>query len=362
MKLKFAALSSAVVVGAFASGGAMAAGPTVSEVLANSGVTANGWISGSYVYGTNDVGGGSESLLGHAFDAQTDSFQLNQAVVNLSALPKEGFGGLVTLLAGEDAQIINGAYGDGDNKFVVNQAFIQYASGALTVIGGRFNTLSGAEVIADPLNANLSRSLLFVNAEPLVHTGVRASYKVNDMFTGFLGVNNSTGGAADDGDRRKTLEAGGFITVSPTVSVGVYDYYGDESKTNTTNLLDAVVTWQVTSALQLVLNADYDTFDNDGAPDPEITGVAGYINYKISDLYRVSVRAETIEFDDDVNGTKNQRVNAYTLTGGYSPAKNFDLLVEGRIDDANEDIFVDGGDPDDQQPELAIKGIYKFGL
>jgi predicted porin len=176
-------------------------------------------------------------------------------------------------------------------------------------------------------------------------------------------VNNSAvSGAADDPDRRKTAEVGGLFTVSPAVSLGIYDYYGDESKSNTTNLLDAVVTWQVTSALQLVLNADYDSFDNDGAPDPEITGVAGYINYKISNLYRVSVRAETIEFDDDVKGTKNGRVNAYTLTGGYSPAKNFDLLVEGRIDDANQKIFVDGSKFDDQQPELAIKGIYKFGL
>src|SRR5690349_7431719 len=115
MKLKQAVFGSAVIAGAFVSGGAMAAGPGISEVLANSGVTANGWISGSYVYGFNEVSAEPElndnGLFLHAFDAQTDSFQLNQAVLNLSALPTEGFGGLVTLLAAEDAEVINGSYG-----------------------------------------------------------------------------------------------------------------------------------------------------------------------------------------------------------------------------------------------------------
>jgi hypothetical protein len=363
MKLNRALMGCAVGVATLA-GPAMAAGPTISEVLANSGITANGWISGSYIYGSNEVAGEPE-LIGHAFDAQTDSFQLNQAVLNISALPTEGFGGLVTLLAGEDAELIAGSYGDGNSrKIVANQAYVQYASGALTVIGGRYNTLAGAEVIADPLNANVTRSLLFSIPEPLVHTGVRASYKVSDQFTGYLGLANSAlAGAADDFDRRKTLELGGYFALTPAIGIGVYDYYGDEVKGNTTNILDAVVTWQVSPALQLVLNGDWQKQDNDdGGADPEITGVAGYANYKISDRYRASLRIESVELDSDGPGDSTVRVESYTLTFGYAPAKNFELIGEGRVDSADEDVFIDDADPEDTQPELALKGIYKFGL
>ena len=48
------------------------------------------------------------------------------------------------------------------------QAYAQYATGNWTIIGGKFVTLAGAEVIAPTGNTNFSRSLLFAY-EPSVH-------------------------------------------------------------------------------------------------------------------------------------------------------------------------------------------------
>lgn len=391
MTFKRVLLSSAVVAMTFGAQAAGAAGPTLSEVLGNSGITANGWISGSYVYGFNDD---QPALAGRTFDGDTDSFLFNQAVLNISSLPTEGFGGLVTLLAGEDAVGINASYGDNSgDKYTVNQAYFQYASGALTVIGGRFNTLAGAEVIADPLNANLSRSILFTFVEPFVHTGVRASYKVSDMFTAYLGVNNSgLGGLSSDIDQRKTIELGGYFAPSSAIGLGVYDYYGVEADGVKNNYIDLVATWQVMDALQLVLNVDNQTTKFEGANKPKKTGGALYANYKISDQFRASIRGEIVKFDadDDTLADDTDTVKEITFTLGYSPAKNFDVLFEARLDKDQEDVFIDGIKPDtggeqastggniaksttvcdgtdctkftDTQSDVAIKAIYKFGL
>lgn len=386
MTFKKVLLSSAVVAATFGAQTAGAAGPTLSEVLGNSGITANGWVSGSYVYGFNDD---QDALAGRTFDGDTDSFLLNQAVVNISSLPTSGFGGLVTLLAGEDAVGINGSYGEnGGDKFAVNQAYFQYAGGALTIIGGRFNTLAGAEVIADPLNANLSRSILFTAVEPFVHTGVRAAYKVSDQFTAYLGLNNSgLGGAASDGDQRKTVEAGGYFAPTSAIGLGLYDYYGVEADGFKNNYLDFVGTFQAMEALQLVLNLDMQNQKFDGGNKPKRTGGALYVNYKLSDLIRFSVRGEIVEFDADLDipGVDDtDTVKEITFTVGYSPAKNFDVLFEARLDKDQEDVFIDGIKPDeggegqaksttvcdgtdctkftDTQSDVAVKAIYKFGL
>jgi len=93
------------------------------------------------------------------------------------------------VIAGEDARILHLAEDGHDTSFDVRQAFLQYATGNLTVMAGKFVTLAGAEVINPTLNTNFSRSLLFFDSEPLTHTGVRAAYAMGE-FTFIGGVNN----------------------------------------------------------------------------------------------------------------------------------------------------------------------------
>jgi len=95
--------------------------------------------------------------------------------LTLSALPPEGFGGMVNLTAGSDAKVI-GSVGTTTDEFDVTQAYVHFAKGGLMVIGGKYVTLSGAEVIKSPSNTNFSRSILFGYAIPFTHTGVRAYF------------------------------------------------------------------------------------------------------------------------------------------------------------------------------------------
>ncbi|MBL6751410.1 MAG: outer membrane beta-barrel protein [Nevskia sp.] len=390
---------------------ASAAGPTLSDVLVNSGIAANGYVSASYNATFNSTSGLPAGFPGpsvplHAFDTSNNSFQLNQAALTLSYLPSSGVGALVNVIAGEDAKVINSAYSNGSNSsdFALTQGYLQYAVGNLTVIGGRFVTLAGAEVIDDSKNTNISRSLLFTNLEPLVHTGVRASYKFDDMFTGIVGVNNSAFGYSSGmGKKPKTVEVGAAITPSSTVSIALADYYGIDSPLGPqtkNNFADLVVSWQATSALQFVLNGDYvrsigsiDTTPGyilsvadgesggaftGGSPEGSSSGAGGalYVNYQYNDHWKGSLRGEYLYLKATPTGgsigSGIAHVAEATATIDYTAAKNFDLLGEFRGDYGslsgggnNIGVFPDGTNSvlftQKSQMEVLVKAIFKFG-
>src|ERR1700730_5568571 len=139
---------------------------TLAGVLDASGITETGYVAASY-YHSN----GYSTY--HQFDNKHDTFQLDQASLTIAFQPKEGFGALVDIAAGEDMKILNAAEGSNPSTFDIVQGFVQYATGPLTVIAGKYVTLAGAEVIAPTGNSNFSRSLLFFSG-PFTHTAVCA--------------------------------------------------------------------------------------------------------------------------------------------------------------------------------------------
>src|SRR2546427_11973401 len=119
--------------------------PTLDKVLEASGISVSGYIDAGYTYAKNGAG-----FTDRVFDTQQNSFALNQFGLTVAKQPKEGFGGLVNLTVGRDAQVIHSfpEPQPGGSVFDVTQAYLQYAGGPLTVIAGKFVTLSGTEVIA----------------------------------------------------------------------------------------------------------------------------------------------------------------------------------------------------------------------
>jgi len=328
----------------------------LAKVLDESGITATGHVSASYQTNFNN----GSTLGGRAFDSKTDSFTFNQAAITVSKLPTEGFGALVNVIVGDDGQVVNGSYGDGSSKFNLTQGFVQYATGAFTVIGGRYVTLAGYEVIDDSLTPHISRSFLFQNAEPLVHTGVRASYKLNDQVTGYLGVNNSAvAGFATDTNKQKTIESGVALTPIAPLSIGIYDYYGVDAQAS--NYLDIVAAYKVSDALTFALNGDYfRAFSKGAIPGGEIKGVAGYASYQLTELIGLRGRIEYVNVKPD--GVKSDSVETFTGTVVVSPAKSFDILGEVRYDTDKKaySIFPNGDTTKDNQGDVAVKVIYKF--
>src|SRR6267378_3762626 len=150
---------------------------TLSQVLDASGINVSGYLDAGYSYANRNLEAGGFS--NRVFDSQNNSFALHQFGLTVAKQPTRGFGGVVNITVGSDAQVIHSfPEGASTNTFDLTQAYGQYASGDLTLMAGKFTTLAGTEVIASPGNMNFSRSMLF-GAVPFTHTGVRAGYAVS---------------------------------------------------------------------------------------------------------------------------------------------------------------------------------------
>lgn len=355
--------------------------PTFGQLMEGAGISVNGHIDSSYTYlsGTGQFTSGTNSRV---FDTERRSFNLQAVDLTVSALPQDGFGGLVNLTGGSDARIITSA-GTTADDFDITQAYLHYAGGNFMAIGGKYVTLAGAEVIRSPANTNFSRSILFGYAIPFAHTGVRAYFTPggsavapDGRWTFIAGVNNgwdvqseSQQAAATDGTRAlgKTLEFGATGSLSKNVSLVAVLYTGDESvgaaTTGRRDLLDVVATIAVSDNLSLVFN--YDTAKQEdalaGGSDAKWNGLAAYVNYKLSDQWRVSVRGEYFDDKDGFRTGVTQKWKETTATLAYLPTENVELRGEVRYDKSNVNSFnqPDGG-PKDNQNSVGLEAIYKF--
>ncbi|MDB6162431.1 MAG: hypothetical protein JWO04_6137 [Gammaproteobacteria bacterium] len=348
-----------------------AAKPTESkfdELLDSAGLTVSGYIATSY-YASN----GYPSNI-HQFDTQHNTFQLDETGLQVGYQPKTGFGGYVDVIAGEDAKILHQAESGNPNdtsSFDIRQAFLQYATGPLTLMAGKFVTLAGAEVINPTLNTNFSRSLLFFE-QPLTHTGVRGIYAATDEITLTAGVNNGWNLTSVDYGS-KTGELGvAWAPASKLFALAAQAYFGkvqgfEAEKT----LVDVVATYNATSALSVILNFDWNKQDNafTDASSATWNGAALYVNYGINDQWRVSVRGEYLDDKDGFLTGSIQTIKEGTVTFGYSPVKSFELRAEFRYDrsNANAPIFFktlaakNTATPDsDNLSEFALQAVYKF--
>ena len=361
--------------------------PTLGQVMEATGISVNGYIDTSYTY-LSGSGTFTSGTANRVFDTERRSFNVNALDLTLSALPPDGFGGMVNLTAGTDANVIGSAGTNATDQFDVTQAYVHFAKGGLMVIGGKYVTLSGAEVIKSPANLNFSRSILFGYAIPFTHTGVRAYFTPggsagapDGKWTFIAGVNNgwdvqseSQQGLAADGSQAmgKTLELGANGNITKNVALAVVYYGGNESvsafATGKRSLLDIVATFTVTDNLSFILN--YDKAEQDkaltGGNKAKWSGLAGYVNYKLSDAWRVAFRTESFDdkdgFRTGVNsGTGGQKWKESTITLANTPAKNVELRAELRTDSSNVSSFNQtGSSAKKSQQSAALEAIYKF--
>ena len=309
------------------------------------------------------------------FDTKKSGFALQQAAINVGYQPKTGFGAFLNLTAGNDADVISpySIYGK-SHKFDVTQAYVQYATGSLTVIAGKYVTLAGAEVIASPSNPNFSRSILFGFAIPFTHTGLRATYAASDTVNLIVGVNNGWDDLKDT-NTSKTLEVGATYAPTKTFSLAASGYFGkerigymtDQGPEGQRSLLDIVATWNATDALTVILNYDWgqqkDVTDGVSTPfDAKWSGLAGYLNYTISDKWKASLRAEYLDDTDGYRTGVAQKWKEVTATLAYLPCKPLELRLEGRADSSDSANFVKSaaGDVSSSQNSVSVQALYKF--
>ena len=347
--------------------------PTLDKVLEASGISVSGYIDAGYTYAKNGAG-----FTDRVFDGQQNSFALNQFGLTVAKQPKEGFGGLVNLTVGRDAQVIHsfpestaaGAPAT-TSMFDVTQAFAQYAGGPLTVIAGKFTTLHGTEVIASTGNTNISRSILF-GAVPFTHTGVRATWALSDTVSLIAGVNNGWD-QLTDANKGKTLELGATLNPIKPLSITVSGYSGQEPTSATTNgtrtSLNAVASYTIIDPLSVGLEVLSVSQDNagGGTTQAKYNGVAAYVTYMFMPKLRGVLRVESF---DDKNGfhfapaafpTSDTKYKEVTATVSFLASDSFEARAEVRRDQANNTVFSDStGATSKDMTSIALQGLYKF--
>ena len=321
----------------------------------------------SYLSGTGLMASGQQSRF---LDDQHNSFGLNQLGLTVAYQPTEGFGGLVNLTAGHDASQIH-SYGGDTGNFDVTQAFVQYATGNWTVIGGKFTTLVGAEVVNPTLNTNYSRSILF-QYEPISHTGVRATYAVDSTLSFIFGVNNGWD-QLSDANTSKTIELGAIFTPIKPLTITASDYVGKEPVSGTQgarNSFDLVAAYTVSDPLSLgleylnVSQSEYVPPLATSAEKAKYNGFAAYLTYLFTPQYRLALRAEILDDKDGYHfGVNDTKYSELTATLSYLATDNFELRGEIRGDKSSNPFFADLGSVSQTGKSLyslAIEGLFKF--
>lgn len=353
--------------------------PTFGQVMDASGVKISGYVDTSYTYlsGTGFFNT-TPAIPNRVFDTENNSFNLHMVNLTVFMLPEKGLGGLVDINAGSDARAIT-AIGTTNDEFDVTQAYVHYANGPFMAIAGKYVTLAGAEVIRGSDNLNFSRSILFGYTIPYTHTGVRGHYTLNDKMRFIVGVNNgwevmresapanSVGGGGVVFADGKTLELGAQFTLIKPLSVAAAIYSGEEvgaTAVGRRDLLDFVVTYNITDNLSAILNVDV-AKQEDGiavGTDAKWSGAAAYVNWKFASQWRVAFRVEQL---DDKNGYRTGLVQKWgeaTATLAYMPNASTEIRLEGRYDksDVATAFNQTDGTTDDTQYSAAVQAIYKF--
>jgi hypothetical protein len=346
--------------------------PTLDKVLEASGISVSGYIDAGYTYAKNGAG-----FTDRVFDTQQNSFGLNQFGLTVAKQPKEGFGGLVNLTVGRDAQLIHSFPEPATSMFDVTQAYLQYAGGPLTVIAGKFTTLHGTEVIASTGNTNISRSILF-GSVPFTHTGVRATWALSDTISLIAGVNNGWD-QLTDANKGKTAELGVTLNPIKPLNIAVSGYSGKEpagTGNGARTSLNAVASYAIIDPLSVALEFLSVSQDIPGAggstTKAKYNGVAGYVTYMFMPKLRGVLRGESF---DDKNGfhfgtapgfpgalaTSDTKYKEVTATVSFLASDSFEARAEVRRDSANNTVFTGStGATSKNMTSAALQGIYKF--
>jgi hypothetical protein len=352
------------------------AAPSLGAVLAATpGLSLTGYVAADYSYFD------TQTPLLRLYSGSRNSFQVPQAAVTASYLPSSGFGAQVTAIAGSDAKVLRQGetwpFNTTSSQFDLNNAFVQYASGPLTVMAGKFSTLAGAEVLNPANDAEISRSLLFWNMEPGTHTGLRASYAVAPALTLTAGINNGWNFTSAPSGAAKTIELGASGSPDKMFSYSAAYYRGasplyqspapsPSGPYGTLQLLDLVGTLNATDALSFTANVDIlrkDDRNGPGTGTGKANGFALYANYAVTDQWTVSARGEYIDDKQGiVSGTAGaNKLKEGTLALTYAPTKAIKLMAEVRQDRSDQKIFTDtSGNATDKQTSVQLQVVYTF--
>jgi hypothetical protein len=337
-----------------------------------------------------------------------DGFNLNVVNLQLEKPLDEGqwsAGYKAELIFGPDAVGYNPSIFAGASDLSIKQAYIALRApvgNGLDLKLGVWDTIIGYEVFNSHANPNYSRSFGW-QLEPTQHTGLLASYQVNDWLSVSAGVANtwSAGINARSGrsvarpganETHKTYMGSIAVTAPDTLGflegsmfyAGVVDGFAGNVGNDTTSLYAGAVVPTPNEALTFGLAFDY-LFDNafNGLTPAGTTAagtgsnwayaLAGYASYQATEKLRLNARIDYTTGSDGtfynanasstgfVSDDQNEII-APTLTVDYALWDNVLTRLEARWDHcmSGDKIYGSAADPDRNALTFALNLVYKF--
>lgn len=227
----------------------------------------------------------------------------------------------------------------------------------LTLKGGKFVTLLGAEVIEPWLNPNWSRSYLFGYAIPFTHVGGLATYSVTDMVSLTAGGVMGWDVVEDNNSSPSVI---GQVAVVPNDKVSVYvnGIYGPEQpcnpehsvlpggqqcNSNKRGVVDVVANVHFTDEWGFIFNGDWASEDEASVVNPgrhsTWEGMAGILTYQPINPLMMALRGEWF---DDAQGSRTgtqQALWEVTFDVKYNLSEYIYTRAEYRHDESNQNVF-----------------------
>jgi hypothetical protein len=315
----------------------------------------------------------------HAYDV-AQGFALSWVGFDAS-YAADPIGGTVSLRFGPSAVaygasgVLFGNTGIADNSIGMQNVRQAYATlkpvDKLTLDFGKFDQPYGSEVPDAQLNMEYTRSLLFLENQPVFFTGLRVDYAASDMFDAKLIVANGWNQTFAN-NRSKTFGAQvmlkpadpiviylGYVTgpQEPDSAAGAGGAVVDVPNANDhwRHLVDLVLDINPTKDWRFLLNADYDTEDHVGPLADHAAvwyGANLAIRYQVTDPFQITLRGEYFHDEhSDIVGTESTtlgpttNVEAGTLTLGYVIASHLSLMFDNRLDVADQSLFTTSTHP-----------------
>jgi Putative beta-barrel porin-2, OmpL-like. bbp2 len=315
-------------------------------------VTLEGLVDAYYQYNFT----GDNSMVpptNRQFDVNSNTFTLNYAKVGIG-ISSDNVGLRMDLGYGATGAIVNAANpaDASSDPFLVQQAYATVIPVEnLTIDFGKFVTWAGAEVIESNKNWLYSRSYLFFNI-PLLHTGLRAAYKISDMLTLQAAVVNGWNGVgiAPDISKDKTFGFNASITIpsGPAIYATVYvgkgetavdPATGDVFASPDTRFVGDLVVAHTIGNLGLNLNVDYVKDDAAGAWGTGFIGGALMARFQVNDHLAVAGRGEYAHVSQAAGDAFQYQEGTVGLA--FPMAGRFEARAEARYDHSNQAVFND---------------------
>ncbi|MEY4325700.1 MAG: hypothetical protein RIS24_1871 [Verrucomicrobiota bacterium] len=357
-----------------------------------SSTTLSGYVDTSAIW---NLGSGSQvaNRFANTGSDRQDGFNVNTVKIQLEKPIDEGTwsaGYKFETMFGPDANVMPGALTSG---VAIKQAYAALRApigNGIDFKVGQFDPIVGYEVTDSYANPNFSRSLGFNNLEPFGHTGILASYQVNDIIGVSGGVANGDSGFGLNGG---SLTASGFASgqvggsmrgllaesarvymgsvvvkapestgwlAGSSLYVGAVNGDANGSKNDPTLLYVGVSL--ATPIQELTLGASADLLFNAGVGGQSYANAyAFYTGYQITEKLKANNRFEyaTSGYGAFLPGRAEDKMIGETFTLDYALWAN--VLTRGEF---RWDRSVDGGaNPfDGQRNDLSLTAsvVYKF--